>query len=419
MGVKMKRILVAGIIALLTGLILTKSINAVVITSKPQLNKQSYELSILDIKIKKEVFNEIKETKDKLLVIDNIIGDRKVRYWEHLIDNIFVKNDSMLLHMDLDNFIILEYKRSWSNIEVTSISFNDSEFEGNYIWKRKVVFPDEDDCSLFYIFHSEQEYPLFCWEVRYINGNTIFFDLNDTPIGYGVPAPSARGFVVQGYGDSKWRYWRENAQEWYKKWHGSVNCISNPNISQISYFIRNESTNTEVFYVIAHSGGLSSRFLASKNSYYTASQLQYDMENRGPIKLAILCCCSAMNDTGPGSLSFEFRKGEINDTVTIGYFEMESCPNWFQSLDWQDYMFEKIDKGYTVKKAYDRACAQYPQIADYVRFVGDPTLKINDDNTSVSEHSSYKILIDLLIEVFNPTIFTLKLISNKIKPKAF
>ena len=394
----MKKILVVGITALLTGLVLTKSINAIAITIKPQINNKTNELSELEIKFKKEVFNEIEQTKDRILVKDEIIGDRYVRYWEHVIDNIFVKNDSMLLHMDKYNFRVLEFKRYWRNIEVTSIIYKNSDFEKNYLWKRKVVFPNEDDCNIYYSFNFEQEYPLFCWEVRYSDGSTIIYDINETPIGQGIPTPSSKGFVVQGYGDSKWRYWRENAQEWYRKWFGSINSISSPNISQISYFIKNESTNTEAFYVIAHSGGLSSQFLANKNSYYISYQLKSDMENRGPMKLAILCCCSAMTFTGQGSLSYEFRKGEMNDTVTIGYYHMELCPNWVQSLDWQNYMFEKIDKGHTVKKAFDRACAQYPQIADYVKFVGDPNLKIKNNNTNTKINCTNNEIIDYLLD---------------------
>jgi hypothetical protein len=391
----MRRILTVGIIALLTGLILTKSINAVVLTSKPEIKKQNYDLIALDIKFKTEVFDEIKKTKDKILVKDEIIGERYVRYWEHVIDNIFVKNDSMLLHMNLEKVKILEFNKSWSNLEVTPIEFNSGCFNGDYIWKRKVVFPDEDDCELFYTFHSEQKFPLFCWEVRYNNGSTYYFDLNETPIGFSVEAPSSKGFVIQGHGDLKWKYWRENAQKWYAKWTESVNSISSPSISQISYFIENESINTEIFYVIAHSGGLSSQFLANEDSYYTASQLHYDMENRKPMKLSILCCCSAMTYTGPGSLSFEFRKGTMNNTVTIGYHCMEYCPNWIQSLDWQDYMFNIIDKGFTVKRAYYRACAKFPAVADYVRFIGDPNLKINQNNTLILNENHIDLFASL------------------------
>ncbi|KYK21047.1 hypothetical protein AYK21_00795 [Thermoplasmatales archaeon SG8-52-2] len=394
-----------GIIALLTGLVLTKSINAVVLTSKPQIKRQNYDLSALEIKYKKEVFDEIKETKDKILVCDKIIGDRYVKYWEHVIDNIFVKNDSMLLHMNQENVKIMEFNKSWSNIQVSSINYKSGCFKGDYIWKRKIVFPDEDDCDLFYTFYSEQNYPLFCWEVRYENGSTYYFNLNETPIGCSVTAPSAKGFVVQGYGDSKWRYWRENAQEWYAKWFDSINSISSPSIDQISYFIKNKSIQTDAFYVIAHSGNLSSRFLANKDSYYTASHLHYDMENREPMKLAILCCCSALTYAGPGSLSYELRKGTMNDTVTIGYHDMENCPNWIQSLDWQDYMFKRIDKGLTVKKAYDRACAKYPQISDYVRFIGDPNLRINHNNTDV---------LKISYDAFSKTINLKSNISNEI-----
>ncbi len=404
----MKRIFAIGVIFLLTGMILTRSINAVVLTSKPYLNKQSFEGLILNVDLKKGIFSEIKSTKDKILVVNKIIGDRRVKYWEHVIDNVFVKNDSILLHMNLRYNKVLEYTRIWSDVEVISLNFGKGEFKENCLWKRKVVFPDADDCGLFYTFYDEQEYPLFCWEVRYNNGNTIFYNFNEIPIGYGIPAPSS-GFAIQGYGDLNWKYWRENAQEWYSKWYGSVNSISNPSINQISYFIKNDSTNTELFYVIAHSDGLSTRFLANKDVYYEASQLHYDMSNRSPMKLAVLCCCSAMTDTGPGTLSYEFRKGEMSNTVIIGYVEMGNCSDWIQSLDWQDYLFEKVDKGFTVKKAFDSACAQYPKIADYVKFVGDPNLKIIDDKSSISEHCYNYNLTSLLFECFASDSYAVKL----------
>jgi hypothetical protein len=140
------------------------------------------------------------------------------------------------------------------------------------------------------------------------------------------------------------------------------------------------------------------------------------MEDREPMKLAILCCCSAMSYTGPGSLSYEFRKGSMNGTVAIGYFKMESCPNWYQSLDWQDFMFEHIDKGFTVKKAYDRACAEYPQLADYVRFIGDPDLIINDDNTSTTKQIPHEKFNNNILEAICQIRIILKSISSKMIP---
>ena len=76
---EMKKILVIGITALLTGLILTKSIGAVVMTSKPRVNKQSLETSILGVKVYKKIFDEIKATTDKTLVVDKIIGANSSR----------------------------------------------------------------------------------------------------------------------------------------------------------------------------------------------------------------------------------------------------------------------------------------------------------------------------------------------------
>jgi hypothetical protein len=103
-----------------------------------------------------------------------------------------------------------------------------------------------------------------------------------------------------------------------------------------------------------------------------------------------------MKQTGPGTLSYELRKGELNGTVTIGYVGMGHCPNWVDSLYWQDFMFQKIDNGYTIKKAFDRACAYYPKLENYVKFVGDINLKINDERTRNLKYSNNIEFISLL-----------------------
>ena len=60
-----------------------------------------------------EIFKEIEETEDTALVVDKIIGDRYVKYWEHVIDDVSVKNDSILLHLDVETGDILKYEKSW------------------------------------------------------------------------------------------------------------------------------------------------------------------------------------------------------------------------------------------------------------------------------------------------------------------
>jgi len=377
----MKKIFAIGIMALLTGLILTKSINAVVLPSRPQLNKQSFEVSICNIEVKEEIFNAINATKDKLLVVDKIIGDRFVRYWEHVMNGFFVKNDSILLHLDVETGDILRYEKSWTDVKLdTSFSEDNISLVEEYFWKKAVVFPDEDDSGVYCTFYVPVDYPLVCWEVRYIDGTTIFYDSSGCEIGDVVPAPS-QGCTLRGWGDSRWNYWRDNAKKWYDKWCSKVYIQERPTVNEISGYISNPKA--EYFYVIAHSGHQPNRFSANDEGvYYYANQLEEDMLVRSPMKLSVLCCCSAMEDTGPGTLSYEFRKGQMDGTVTIGYYDMGSCGCWpWCSMPWQDFMFEKMDDytNYTMKEAFDLANAEYPCIANYVRFVGDETLRVEID----------------------------------------
>ena len=81
-----------------------------------------------------------------------------------------------------------------------------------------------------------------------------------------------------------------------------------------------------------------------------------------------------MTGTGPGTFSYEFRKGQMSNTVTVGYDNMETCPGWQYSYPWQDSMFENMSKGVTIKNAFDMATAQYPTISSGVVFLGDQNL---------------------------------------------
>jgi hypothetical protein len=338
-----------------------------------------------------EIFKEIAETEDKVLVADKIIGDRYVKYWEHVIDDALVKNDSILLHLDIETGDRLEYEKSWTDVEIVLPDYRDKIFEPvDYLWKQKVVFPDEDDSGIFCTFYISVDYPLVCWEVRYIDGTTILYNLNGERIGREVQAPTV-GLAIQGQGEPDWRLWRENAQEWYGKWCHHCNSKSSPSNSWISNFLK--MPDCSYFYVIAHSDGLPTRFRSSgPGVHYTASLLHEDMKDRSPYKLAVLSCCSAMEDTGPGTLSYEFRKGQMTDTVTIGYYDMGNCSGWpWDVLDWQDHMFYLMDRGYKMKEAFDVACANYPTVADYVRFVGDENIKVRNapPETYIYVHGPY------------------------------
>jgi hypothetical protein len=337
--------------------------------------------TISNLNEKKKISKEINETENKTLVINKTIGFRKVRYWEHKIKDIFyVKNDSILLHTNSTNNNILFYQRKWTDIKINLSHYEKQWFEPeNYSWLQYVIFPDANDCKQFYFFNKNLSYPIICLEVRYIDGTTIMYNHKGEKIGFGVPAPSNYAFSLSGYDNGTphdpWRNWRRNADKWFKKWFETTICIGFPTIQQVSENIRN--TDVKYFYEIAHSGGEPTRFQTNGyNVYYTADKLKKDMENREPIRLAILCSCEAMKRTDNGTLSYEFRKGEMENTITIGYVGMGNCSGWHDSLDWQNAMFIYIDRGFSIKNAFLLASSLYPKLSDCVKFVGDDKIKI-------------------------------------------
>lgn len=208
------------------------------------------------------------------------------------------------------------------------------------------------------------------------NIHALFLPININ----GVSSESSNGLVSHGNGDPRyWPIFYGNAQEYFKIWCDTIQSGAFDNES-ISYIIK--TYNVSYFYVIAHSNGSSKQFQIKENVFYTTDQLREDMKNRPPIKLAFIFCCDGMTETGPGSLSYEFRKGQIKDTATIGYANMKEFSKnngtmWY-ALNWQNALFNYINRGYTVKKAFDTASNIYPEIAEYVKFVGDENLRVKN-----------------------------------------
>ena len=325
-----------------------------------------------------DIFDRIKNLEDTALIFNGTIGNRYVLYWRHVVDNVVVKGDYILLHLDKDKRRVIDYKKHWTNIDI-SIKANPFE-PREFFWKKLVVFPNNKACNYFYNFSINATYPIICWEVRHINGSTIMYDLNGRKIGKGVPAP-VKGFSLSGYdseyGPDCWKRWRLSADKWFKKWCESTISISSPAPQTISYYIRDK--NVLFFYELAH--GDSFLFQADREgSYYTSSMLHEDMKERGPMKFAFIGSCEGMRFTGEGTFSYEFRKGKKTGTVTIGYVGMAECPGWSVSLQWQENMFRKMDEGMTVKEAFDLASAYYPAIANCVKFVGDENLRVIKDS---------------------------------------
>ena len=311
-------------------------------------------------------------------MFDDHIGDVHVRYWEHFENDVWIKNDSILLHFGIEDGEIKKYRKSWTNFNELSIDFEECKFQiSNFMKKQLVVFPEENDINNFYKFDESQEYPLTCWEIWYDNGETILYNKFGEKIGYGIPTPSD-GFSISGYDynpqypDDPWISYRNNADNYFQKWCISTNSISLPTKEIVSSYVKDPTV--QLFYEIAHGDHVS--FLLNKQwERYYFSTAKKDMENRQPMKFAFIGSCKAMNHVGPNSLSYEFRKGEMEKTVTIGYSNMTQS-GWVFAYQWQDFMFSLMDKQEPIYDCFIEACAEFPGISNYVVFVGDENLTV-------------------------------------------
>ena len=322
---------------------------------------------------------EIENTENKFLTVDEVIGDKHVKYWEHNIDGVTIKNDSILLHTDIESGDISNLEKSWTDVNFEIKEFNDIVIHDEYLWKKKVVFTDNDDLMNFYQFDSSVEYPIFCWEVRHTDGTTIMYGLDGSKIGNGIPTP-VEGYSLAGYNDdplnpNPWILHRSNADYWFKKWCDITTTDTFPTPAIISTYVSNPDV--EYFYELAHGG--SHYFVATNTipSLYRDLDVMVDMEFRQPMRFAFIGSCEGMDYTGYGSFSDAFRKGQMTGTVTVGFDNMGGSSGWDYEWFWQNVMFSKMNEGLTIYDAFIFASQKYPIVAPNVVFVGDQNLKIH------------------------------------------
>ena len=343
-------------------------------------------------KTEEEILREIEETKDKYLEVEDVIGEVNVKYWEHEINEVQIKNDYILLHRDIYTNQIVEYIREWRDTDEESFHFEYTDFEPEGIfWMEKVIFLDITDTGHFYDLDEDQIFPVACWEVRHIDGTTIVYNVKEDMIGHGIPAPET-GYALSGYDEqygNPWNDFKDNAFYWFSKWGIYTAGSPTPSPEKISGHVKD--SDLRYFYELAHGGP--DRFQAdASGSYYYASNsdgynVRDDMKNKGPITFAFIGSCEGMTKTGYGTFSYEFRKGKMTNTVTVGYDHMESCPGWEYALEWQDHMFKRMDRGWTIKRSFDSATAYYPSIESGVAFKGDTNLEPFNSPRSKSQQS--------------------------------
>jgi len=339
-----------------------------------------------------KIIQDIQQIKNKYILVNKTIGEKQVLYYEHLIDDIQIKNNFILINKDKNTGELIKYDKSWNESIDSQIQNFNTDFSSvsidNYYWNQKVIFLDEKNTTSFYQFNGIVEYPVLCLEVRFEDGRTVLYDNSGEEIGSGIPAPSEAFLMTGPYtendsGKGNWNSMCSNAEIFYSRWSDSYISVFNPYPSTL-ISPRVSDPNFELFYEVAHgdSWGFQAHTDEGHWEEYCSSNtnganVKEDMADRPPMKFAFIGSCEGMTHTGPGTFSYEFRKGQMVGTATVGYTGMASSPGWSVAIPWQNYMFTLMYQGYTIKYAFDEACTEYPTIADAVKFVGDETLTMS------------------------------------------
>ena len=331
------------------------------------------------------------------------IDDKIVYFHQRKIGEAIVEKDFIVYQFDKDTKELLAKKTHWRNdfpkhLSQSMIAKEQAEslVEGEVQFSRLYIISPESDV---FPIKSTPRNP--CWVVRSIdNGNlvvTIIDAMNGKILGDGIPPPytpfppppiwtafSMSGPQVFDPCGGVWYEWYKNAEFWFNEMGYSTEAVEWPTEEKIKSHI--QSNETAMFYEIAHSGGRSDQFKSgclngTQPEYTYAYEIKEWIADYTKMPFAFLASCFSMCNTTDGSLSYEFRKGSMKNTATIGYCNMsdEKCfLCWLYSLDWQDALFNYMNQSYTVKNAFDQANADYPCCAHTgcMRFVGDENFKV-------------------------------------------
>jgi hypothetical protein len=264
----------------------------------------------------------------------------------------------------------------------------ESMVEGDIRFSRLCIIPPE---SPVFPLDPAPENP--CWVVAStVSGQmvlTVIDAVDGTVLGNGVPPPY-NAFSMTGPSQENpcalgWQDWYENAATWFDAMGYNTESVEWPTTEKIKSHV--QSVETALFYEAAHSrythgllftGGCN----GGRYDTTTAAEIHDWIAPFTKMPFTFLASCFGMCDTGPGTLSYEFRKGSISNTATVGYCGMSDPPCLLDcfglSIQWQDLLFEKMSLGWTVKDAFDEANLMYPEcgLDNCMVFAGDPAFAV-------------------------------------------
>jgi hypothetical protein len=323
------------------------------------------------------------------------IGNQRVLFHQRMIGSATVEKDYIVYQMDQTTGELRARKSHWRDdlpavlpdVRVTqaqaqALVAGEVQFSGLYF-----ISPESD------VFPLEPTPENPCWAVRSVSENgeyvvAIVDAVSGAILGNGVPPPytafSLSGPQLEDPCRRAWESWFINAMEWFDAMGYSTEAVEWPTKAQIQSHI--QSNDTALFYELAHSGELSTRFAsgcAERSLEFTyASEIEAWMEGYEKMPFTFVGSCFSMCSTDAGTLAHAFRKGSDQNATVVGYCGMSEpqCGEcWSYSLLWQDALFYYLSIGYAVKDAFDQANADYPACAgtnDCTRFAGDQDFAI-------------------------------------------
>ena len=313
------------------------------------------------------------------------IGGMIVYFHQRMIDEAIVEKDFIVYQFDKDTKEFLNKKIHRRSDLPENVAPEITKEEAESMVKGEVQFtklyivsPESDVFSL----KPAPQNP--CWVVRSVDDGkpivTIIDAVDGKILGYGVPPPYT-GFSLSGpwYLHPRcWGAWTEfyqNAEYWFNTMGYSTEAVTWPEEAKVRSHV--QSCSTAMFYELAH--GMYTYFVNSCTDITYASYIHNWIADYTKMPFTFLGSCDGMCDVSPLTLSYEFRKGSMENTVTVGYChlgEPECDDAWVYALDWQDAIFDYMNQEYAVKAAFDQALADYPMCVDCMRFVGDENFSV-------------------------------------------
>ena len=307
------------------------------------------------------------------------IGSKIVYFHQRMIGDAIVEGDYIRYQFDKDTEELLDKEVHWRDDlpehlpAVISKEEAESMVNGTIQSSRLYFISPESD-----VFPLEPTPQNPCWVVKSIADDnmavTVIDGVEGKLLGPGV-APPYGGFSLTGPTDvagcsGAWDAWYQNAENWFNAMGYPTEAVKYPTEAKIQSHV--QSTETAMFYELAHGGWW--YFDSSCTDSTFPTEIHDWIECYNPMPFTFIGSCEGMCQTGPNTFSYEFRKGSMVDTVTVGYCHMadpECDAAWANSISWQDALFDYMSQSQTVRQAFDNALADYPMCVGCMRFEGD------------------------------------------------